>query len=312
MADLQRRLAALGYISDSDEPATFGPATSVAVSAFQAERGLRLDGVCGDQTWAAVVEAGFRLGDRRLYQRKPMMRGDDVADLQRRLGALGFDAGKVDGIFGPDTSRALEDFQRNAGLTIDAIFGADELQVLERLGDRGAGVITELRELAGLRSQSRTLAKLRIVVGQRGGLDGLATSLGRLLRRQGADAIVVSHPEGSELANQANAAQASLFVEVSSLGSQAGCRSSYYRGYNTLSPAGRALAELADDRLPIVIGVPALGACGMAVPVLRETRMPAVLLELGPTSLLVERAPVVVTAIAGVIEAWTAPPALVN
>ena len=44
-----------------------------------------------------------------------MLRGDDVAELQQDLGALGFDAGRVDGIFGPRTKDALEQFQRNIG-----------------------------------------------------------------------------------------------------------------------------------------------------------------------------------------------------
>ena len=35
----------------------------------------------------------------------PMLRGDDVAELQRRLNALGFDAGREDGILGDDTAR---------------------------------------------------------------------------------------------------------------------------------------------------------------------------------------------------------------
>ena len=35
--------------------------------------------------------------------------------LQARLGALGFDCGRVDGIFGPRTAAALVDFQRTAG-----------------------------------------------------------------------------------------------------------------------------------------------------------------------------------------------------
>ena len=307
MADLHRRLAALGYTTGDDEPGMFGPGTAVAVSAFQAERGLRIDGLCGEQTWAAVVEAGFRLGDRRLYQRKPMMRGDDVADLQNRLGALGFDAGKVDGIFGPDTVGALEDFQRNAGLTVDGIFGPDELQVLDRLGHRGDGVVTELREIAALRWHARSFSNLKVTVAHRGGLDGLATSLGRLLRRQGADAMVVSHPDGSELAQQANVARASLYLEFASLGSQPGCRTSFYRGYNTLSPAGRALAVILQSRIPAALGVPGLGACGMAIPALRETRMPAVFVEVGPTGLLVERAPVLVAAVADGLDAWMAP-----
>ena len=74
--------------------------------AFQDARGLRVDGICGPQTWAAVVESGWRLGDRLLYRRRPMLRGDDVAELQRRLNGLGFDAGREDGIFGDDTDRA--------------------------------------------------------------------------------------------------------------------------------------------------------------------------------------------------------------
>ena len=44
---------------------------------------------------------------RMLYHRVPMMRGDDVAELQRQLNALGFDAGTIDGIFGPGTRRAI-------------------------------------------------------------------------------------------------------------------------------------------------------------------------------------------------------------
>lgn len=264
--------------------------------------------MCGDQTWAAVVEAGFRLGDRRLYQRKPMMRGDDVADLQRRLGALGFDAGKVDGIFGPDTVTALEDFQRNAGLTVDGIFGPDELQVFERIGNRGDGVVTELREIAALRWQARSFSSLRVTVAHRGGLDGLATSLGRLLRRQGADGIVISHPDGSDLAQQANASGSSLYLEIGSLGGQPGCRTSFYRGYNTLSPAGRALAQILQARLPAALDIPDLGTCGMALPSLRETRMPAVFLEVGPTAVIVERGPTLVSTIADGLAAWMGPP----
>ena len=271
-------------------------------------RGLRVDGICGEETWATIVEAGYRLGDRRLYQRKPMMRGDDIADLQRRLGALGFNAGKVDGIFGPDTAAALADFQRNAGLGADEIFGTDELQVLERLGSRGDAVVAELRERAGLHNPPRSLARLRVVIGERGGLDGLANALGRVLRRHGADIVVLHHPNGSDLAHQANVATGSAFIELASLGPVAGCRCAYYRGYSTSSPAGQALAECLATAVPLALGVPALGTCGMAVPVLRETRMPAVVCEAGPTAALVERAPAVVAAVAAGITEWITAP----
>ena len=57
-----------------------------------------------------------------------MLRGDDVAELQQRLCALGFDTGRVDGIFGDRTSGALAEFQRNAGLPVDGIVGGATLR----------------------------------------------------------------------------------------------------------------------------------------------------------------------------------------
>ena len=38
-----------------------------AVREFQEQRGLRVDGICGPETWGALIESGFRLGDRLLY-----------------------------------------------------------------------------------------------------------------------------------------------------------------------------------------------------------------------------------------------------
>jgi N-acetylmuramoyl-L-alanine amidase len=263
-----------------------------------------------------IVEAGYHLGDRRLYQRKPMMRGDDAADLQRRLGAMGFDAGKIDGIYGPDTAAAVADFQRNAGLTVDGIFGPDELRALERVGSRGDAQVAELRELAALRWSARTLDGRVFAIAERGGLDALITGLGRRLRRLGAEALVLHHPDGSQLAAQANAARAELFVELAVLADEAssetpvGCRCAFYRTEGYSSPGGQRLAELLHRRAADALDVAALGVRGMVVPVLRETRMPAVVCEIGPPSRLVERGPVAVDALADAIVSWaTSPPA---
>ena len=37
-----------------------------------------------------------------------MLRGDDVAELQVRLAQLGFNPGRIDGIFGPATADGAE------------------------------------------------------------------------------------------------------------------------------------------------------------------------------------------------------------
>ena len=152
--DIQQRLTALGYALDEDSPAVFGGATTRAVADFQRERGLAPDGVVGPDTWRTLVDAGFTLGDRMLYHRVPMMRGDDVSELQRRLNALGFDAGKVDGTFGPDTLHALLDFQANRRMAEDGIAGAEvvaELELMARATQKdGRQVVRERQWLASL------------------------------------------------------------------------------------------------------------------------------------------------------------------
>lgn len=50
-------------------------------------------------------------------------RGQSVVDLQRRLAALGFDVGRIDGIFGPQTRQAVLAFQASQGIGTDGIVG---------------------------------------------------------------------------------------------------------------------------------------------------------------------------------------------
>ena len=143
--DLQLRLTRSGHEPAGDESGAFGPRTEEAVRAFQSSRGVRVDGIVGRQTWSELVESGYVLGDRLLYLRRPMLRGDDVADLQLRLNALGFDAGREDGILGERTHAGLVDFQRAAGLPTDGICGPTSIAALDRVGSFAAGSAARLR-----------------------------------------------------------------------------------------------------------------------------------------------------------------------
>lgn len=66
-----------------------------------------------------------------------MKRGDkgpEVADLQRRLAAAGFDPGPADGVFGPRTEEAVRGFQARYGnLSSDGIAGPLTMAALRRL-----------------------------------------------------------------------------------------------------------------------------------------------------------------------------------
>lgn len=312
--DLQIRLGALGEHLNGAENGSFDDVTEQAVRSFQAKRGLRVDGSCGDQTWSALVEAGYRIGDRLLYHRAPMLRGDDVAELQRRLSALGFDAGRNAGILGPETVRALEEFQRNAGLTVDGICGPTTLAALDRLGLRDGGPdtstpVVEVREREALRRAAPTLVDRVIAVGHTGGLDSIAASISRGLSGVGARVIALAQADESDRALAANAAGADAYVGiVLELGDRT-CVTSYWRSPITVdeSIGGRRLSELLAEALGTVLETSGESR-GMALPVLRETRMPAVICHIGPPALVVERAAPIADAVAAALARWAATP----
>lgn len=62
---------------------------------------------------ASAIQALVKLGDR----------GVAVSNVQSKLNNLGYNAGSVDGVFGPNTRKAVTNFQAQQGLAVDGVVG---------------------------------------------------------------------------------------------------------------------------------------------------------------------------------------------
>lgn len=297
VADVQARLRALGYKIE-DDPGRFGPGTTAAVRTFQQDRSILVDGIIGPNTWGQIVEASWFLGDRDLYLKHPPMRGDDVASLQERLNALGFNAGKEDGIFGVDTDEAVRAFQKEYGVAGDGIFGLVSHAALLGLRVDRPGTSAHLREELR-RIEKRGLSGATIVVDPgHGGEDTgdvtssgvteadacwqVATRLADRLASFGARVRFTRNeaegPEASVRAAKANEIDADLFLSIHLNGhaeSTAEGASTYYFGG---SRAGESVADQIQEQL-VRLGLRDCRSHARSYPILRETRMPAVLIE---------------------------------
>jgi N-acetylmuramoyl-L-alanine amidase len=297
VADVQARLRGLDHRIE-DEASFFGTSTEGAVRAFQQQRSLLVDGIVGPQTWAALVEASWRIGDRTLYLRHPYMRGDDVHDLQRRLNALGFDAGREDGIFGPLAYEAVRAFQREYGVPEDGMFGAKTFAALTGLRVERPGTAAHLREELRHRPGSGLGGRTVVVDPGHGGADAgesgvagvseadvcwsLATSLTERLAQAGATVRLTRTepecPDESERARRANSLDAELFISLhlnSNEETTAEGASTYHFG---ASRAGASIAEYILERL-VELGARNCRTHGRSYTLLKETKMPAVLVE---------------------------------
>ncbi|KYG30413.1 N-acetylmuramoyl-L-alanine amidase [Alkalihalobacillus trypoxylicola] len=120
VGQLQNLLIINGYSlprfgTDND----FGAETLAAVRAFQRDKGLTVDGIVGPKTWA---ELNKKPSNQPQYNRllritSPMMRGDDVKEVQRKLSVI------IDGIYGPQTEKAVREYQRKNKIDIDGMVG---------------------------------------------------------------------------------------------------------------------------------------------------------------------------------------------
>jgi N-acetylmuramoyl-L-alanine amidase len=298
------------------DQAVYDPATELAVRYFQQVRGLTVDGRVGEETYRALSEARWSLGDRLLHH-DPVrpMRGDDVTNLQDRLHELGYDAGPVDGVFGPETEVGLRTFQRDYGLTSDGTCGPATLRALRQLGRKVVGGRPQLlRQSASFVESGPHLIGRRIVVDPgHGGTDtgntvgetteadlvlDLASRIEGRLAAAGATVYLTrgrdQDPSPAERTAFANDARADLFLslhtDAHSSEHARGVASYYYgTGSGASSTVGEQFANLVRREVVARTGMLDLGSHAKTWDLLRTSRMPAVRLDVGYLSHPVDR-----------------------
>jgi N-acetylmuramoyl-L-alanine amidase len=325
VADVQVALRIVGLlppvtgpadVESTLEGAEFDEATELAVRHFQQVRGLSVDGRVGEETYRALNEARWSLGDRLLrYDPERLIRGDDVISLQERVHELGYDAGPVDGVFGPETEVGLRAFQRDYGLTADGTCGPATLRALRQLGRKVTGGRPQLlRQSASLVDSGPHLIGRRIVVDPGHGAEetgytegetteadlvfDLASRIEGRLAAAGATVYLTrgrhQNPSPAERTAFANDARADLFIalhlDAHSSEHARGVASYYYgTGSGASSTVGEQFAGLARREVIARTGMLDLGSHAKTWDLLRMTRMPAVRLDCGYLSHPVDR-----------------------
>ncbi|MFP4311046.1 MAG: N-acetylmuramoyl-L-alanine amidase [Nitriliruptoraceae bacterium] len=305
--DVERRLEALGYACGGD-PAVFDRDTEACVRAFQQQRGLVADGIIGPETWQALIGAAYRLGDRLLYPTRPMLRGDDVRDLQRRLNRLGFDSGYDDGLYGQQTVGAVREFQLNAGLLQDGIAGPATIAHLRRLHRaHQEAPVAAVREREALRRPPRrTVAGTRLMVDPGHSVDdpgrtspdgvpehevtwAIALALEGRLAALGAHVVLsrgpTTSPTPSERAEQANVEDVELIVSIHANGVDSphgrGAAAYHFGTDVQISDRGQRLAHLCLDAVLAATGTVDCRVHPSTLAIVRESRAPAAIIEPG-------------------------------
>ena len=285
--DIQDRLFSLDHDFSPDARGEFGPGSEAAVRSFQTQASLPSTGEVDQATWRRLVESGYALGDRVIYHRRPMLRGHDVAALQQLLNALGFEAGVVDGIFGPGGAKAVADFQANRALSEDGIAGPIVLRELTRLRRNNERLgKDQVMEREWLRRVPHTIVGTRVLFDPACNSPKesdwsweIAQTAARILKNHGGVPLFSrpsdAHPDALVRASRANHLGSEIVISIELVERGAG-ELLYFDSTFSHSSIGKLLAASLEQHL----GSPISGA---PHGILRRTRAPAVIIRADET-----------------------------
>lgn len=141
--DIQRGLNQRGYGAGSVD-GVLGQRTRAAIARFQRDNSLPGRGQIDERSLAALGIIGLPASSEAELLAAPAsqtLSPEMVRDIQGELQRLGYDVGRVDGVWGNRTRRALREFQRERNLAATGRIDTGTLAALQ------AGGVTQTGEM---------------------------------------------------------------------------------------------------------------------------------------------------------------------
>ena len=130
--NVQQHLSAAGF-SPKHANGAFDERTEGALKAFQRRSGLEASGRVDAKTWAALKKRVLLTSSKASPAQRLWEKSGAVKASEKLLKKLGFNPGKVDGLFDRKTASAVKAFEKRQGLTRDGVISAGELKKMKAL-----------------------------------------------------------------------------------------------------------------------------------------------------------------------------------
>ncbi len=160
VANVQKHLVAAGF-SPKRTTGVFDERTAGALKAFQAKSGLKATGTVDAKTWKALQKSFILTKSSASPAQKLYERSGAVKASEALLKKLGFNPGKVDGLFDKSTLKAVRAFERTQGMKVDGAIGTNQLAKMKQLS-KGV-TLSQLRSIMPTLPLSKAKAYLPLL-----------------------------------------------------------------------------------------------------------------------------------------------------
>ncbi len=132
VSNLQKHLKAAGF-APKHGGGRFDERTTGALKAFQRKSKLQPTGVANAKTWKALQKSYILTNSKAAPAQALHERSGAVKASEKLLKKLGFNPGKLDGLFDRSTLKAVKAYEKSQGSKVDGVIGTNQLAQMTKL-----------------------------------------------------------------------------------------------------------------------------------------------------------------------------------